>query len=170
MSTSSKQVFIEYFRWNILCSPGRHIVSYCICWSCDYVSCDCQATDTGEDYWSEADCRFYRGAREWDERVKTMISWKQLICTQFIKDNLDVSKVFITSLLNSGRFSKSWTILFIMAFTLLTFREWLLGACPAKNCSKKVSVWACSLLSLAVYKYRIEQSMASTRYFEQGKN
>ena len=43
---------------------------YCICWSCDYVSCDCEATDTGEDYWSEADCRFYKGAREWDGRVK----------------------------------------------------------------------------------------------------
>ena len=27
MSTSSKQVFVEYFRRNILCSPGRHIVS-----------------------------------------------------------------------------------------------------------------------------------------------
>ena len=29
-----------------------------------------KATDAGEDYWSEADCRFYKGAREWDERVK----------------------------------------------------------------------------------------------------
>ena len=38
------------------------------------------------------------------------------------------------------------------------------------NCSKQVSVWACSLLSLAEYKYRIEQNMASTSYFEQGKN
>ena len=27
MSTSSKQVFVEYFRRNILCSPGRHIES-----------------------------------------------------------------------------------------------------------------------------------------------
>ena len=27
MSTSSKQGFVEYFRRNILCSPGRHIVS-----------------------------------------------------------------------------------------------------------------------------------------------
>ena len=27
MSTSSKLVFVEYFRRNILCSPGRHIVS-----------------------------------------------------------------------------------------------------------------------------------------------
>ena len=43
---------------------------YCICWSCDYVSCDCEATDTGEDYWSEADSRFYKGARKWDEGVK----------------------------------------------------------------------------------------------------
>ena len=31
-------------------------------------------------------------------------------------------------------------------------------------------MWACLLLGLAVYKYRIEQNMASTRYFEQGKN
>ena len=27
MSTSSKQVFVEYFRRDILCSPGGHIVS-----------------------------------------------------------------------------------------------------------------------------------------------
>ena len=27
MSTSSKQVFVEYFQRNILCSRGRHIVS-----------------------------------------------------------------------------------------------------------------------------------------------
>ena len=27
MSTSSKQVFVEYFRQNTLCSPGGHIVS-----------------------------------------------------------------------------------------------------------------------------------------------
>ena len=27
MYTSLKQVFVEYFRRNILCSPGRHIVS-----------------------------------------------------------------------------------------------------------------------------------------------
>ena len=27
MSTSSKQGFVEYFRRNILCSPGRHIES-----------------------------------------------------------------------------------------------------------------------------------------------
>ena len=27
MSTSSKQVFVEYFQRNILCSPGCHIVS-----------------------------------------------------------------------------------------------------------------------------------------------
>ena len=27
MSTSSKQVFVEYFRRNTLCSPGGHIVS-----------------------------------------------------------------------------------------------------------------------------------------------
>ena len=31
---------------------------------------DCEATDTGEDYQSEADCRFYKGARGGDERVK----------------------------------------------------------------------------------------------------
>ena len=27
MSTSSKQVFVEFFRRNTLCSPGGHIVS-----------------------------------------------------------------------------------------------------------------------------------------------
>ena len=46
MSTSSKQIFVEYFRRNILCSPGRHIVSA----DPVTVSCDCEATDKGEDY------------------------------------------------------------------------------------------------------------------------
>ena len=31
---------------------------------------DCEATDTGEGYQSEADCCFYEGARGGDERVK----------------------------------------------------------------------------------------------------
>ena len=31
---------------------------------------DCEATDTGGDYQSEDDCRFYKGARGGDERVK----------------------------------------------------------------------------------------------------
>ena len=56
MSTLSKQVFIEYFRRNTLCSPGGHIVSS------DPVTVyhvsDCEATDTGIDYWSEADYKF----------------------------------------------------------------------------------------------------------------
>ena len=30
---------------------------------------DCEATDTGEGYQSEADCCFYKGARGGDERV-----------------------------------------------------------------------------------------------------
>ena len=30
----------------------------------------CEATDTGGDYQTEADCRFYKGARGGDERVK----------------------------------------------------------------------------------------------------
>ena len=66
MSTSSKQGFVEYFRRNILCSPGRHIVA------ADHVtlSCDREATDTGEDEWSEADCHFYKDACEWDKWVK----------------------------------------------------------------------------------------------------
>ena len=42
---------------------------YCTCWFYDYVSCNREATDT-RDYWFEVDCRFYKGAREWDERVK----------------------------------------------------------------------------------------------------
>ena len=54
MSSSSKQVFVEYFRRNTLYSPGGHIVS------ADPVTMyrDCEATDTGEDYWSEADYKF----------------------------------------------------------------------------------------------------------------
>ena len=31
---------------------------------------NCEATDTGEGYQSEADCCFYEGARGGDERVK----------------------------------------------------------------------------------------------------
>ena len=40
MFTSSKQGFVEYFRRDIQCSPGRHIVS------ADPVTqaCDCEAT------------------------------------------------------------------------------------------------------------------------------
>ena len=53
MPTTSKQVFVEYFRRNTLCSPGGHIVS-------------ADPTDTGKDYWSEADYKFLKG--EWDER------------------------------------------------------------------------------------------------------
>ena len=36
--------------------------------SADHLACE--ATDTGGDYQSEADCRFYKGARGGDERVK----------------------------------------------------------------------------------------------------
>ena len=31
---------------------------------------DCEATDTGEGYQSEADCCFYEGARGGNERIK----------------------------------------------------------------------------------------------------
>ena len=51
MPTTSKQVFVEYFRRNTLCSLGGHIVS-------------ADPMDTGEDYWSEADYKILKGARE----------------------------------------------------------------------------------------------------------
>ena len=87
MSTSSKQVFIEYFQRNILCSPGRHIVS----------------ADPVTMY--HVTVRLRTLAKITDQKLTAVSIRKRLICTQFIKDNLDVSKVFITSSLNSGRFS-----------------------------------------------------------------
>ena len=33
---------------------------------------DCEATDTGGDYQSVADCRFYKGARGGDKTVKQL--------------------------------------------------------------------------------------------------
>ena len=62
MSASSKQVFVEYFRRNIQRSPGRHIVS------ADHVTT--YHVIMKGDYRSEANYRFYKGAREWEERVK----------------------------------------------------------------------------------------------------
>ena len=61
MSTSSKQVFIEYFRQNILCSPDCYIVF------ADHLTMDHVTVR------SEADCRFYKSARGGDEESKTMI-------------------------------------------------------------------------------------------------
>ena len=45
ISTWSKQVFVDYFRRNILYSPGRCIVS-----ANHVITCDCEAVDTGGDY------------------------------------------------------------------------------------------------------------------------
>ena len=56
-NTFSSNTFDEIFYAHLI---DRHIVS------ADTVTTyrDCEATDTGEDYRSEAACHFYKGARE----------------------------------------------------------------------------------------------------------